>query len=68
MILSVHPCLPEDRKHLDVPSMPVPGRRFQKDGLIWQLVGVRMEAYPERNQRLTLEFAAVDSVNPVNPV
>lgn len=68
MTLSVPPMLPEDRKYLDVPLMPVPGKRFQKDDLLWELVGVRVEARTERDHRLSLEFVAVDSVNPVNPV
>ena len=68
MTLSVLPMLPEDRKYLDVPLMPVPGMCFRKGGRIWQLVGVRTEACPTRNQQLTLEFVAIDPVNPVNPV
>lgn len=64
----VPPMLPEDRKHLDVPLMPTPGDCFQKDGWIWQLVSVHVEAKPIRNLRLTLEFVAIDPVDPVNPV
>ena len=60
--LSVPPMLPEDRKHLDVPSMPAPGMRFRKDGLQWELVGVHTEISPLRHPRLTLEFAVVNPV------
>lgn len=68
MSLNVPPMLPEDRNLLDVPPMPAPGMRFRDGFRIWVLVGVHAEACPMRNTRLTLEFAAVDSVNPVNPV
>lgn len=68
MDLIVAPMMPEDRKHLDLPPMPTTGMRFIKDGWIWQLVGVHTEAKPIRNLRLTLEFDAIDTVTPVNPV
>lgn len=68
MTLSVPPMLPEDRKHLDIPLMPAPRTRFQKDGLVWELVDVQAESCPTRKQRLKLDFIAVASVNPVNPV
>ena len=65
MALSDPPMLPEDRKFLDVPLMPAPGKRFQKDGIVWVLVGVRGRSEQFTQTRLTLEFVAVDSVKPV---
>ena len=72
MALDVPPMLPEDRKYLDVPLMPVPGMSFRKDGWIWQLVKVQAEPSLARgDHRLSLEFIAVDSddsFNSFNPV
>ena len=68
MPLSVPPMLPEDRKHLDVPSIPEPGIKFRKDGMVWQLVSIDMQRGPYEPSRFTLGFVGVESVNPVNPV
>ena len=65
MTLSDPPMLSKDRKFLDVPLMPATGTRFQKDGIVWKLVGVRCQSKLFTSTRLTLEFAAVDSVKPV---
>ena len=68
MTLKVPPMLPEDRKHLDVPPMPMPGTSFQYGGQQWILVGIQGELSLGSNQRLSLEFISVDSDNPVIPV
>jgi hypothetical protein len=69
MTLSVPPILPEDRKHLDIPLMPAPRTRFQKDGKVWELVNMSLqrEELPgvRAKSKLTLEFVAVDTVKSV---
>lgn len=68
MDLSVPPMLPEDRKHLDIPPMPAPRTRLQKDGIVWELICISVHKEVLTLPKLTLEFVAVNSVNPVNPV
>ena len=65
MPISIPPMLPEDRKHLDVPQIPAPGMQFRKDGKVWQLVSIEKQSGRFELPRLTLEFVAIDPVNPV---
>ena len=68
MTHSVPPMLPEDRKHLDVAPIPELVTRLQRYGIVWVLTGEDIVRGKLTLPRLTLTFAALNPVNPVNPV